>query len=249
MITVLVFTAAICLGLYVYNLYSLPVLSYHSIADKLSSDYPVVYRDIFSAHLTCIKKWKYNTISFDQYCEALICKKRIMRNTIVLTFDDGREDNLYAAEMLRDRGMSATFFISPGLIGKPGFLSLDAIKRIAGFPGMTIGSHTVNHVYLPDVDNETLQKEIEVSKRQLEQILERPVLTLCYPLGGFDRRALSAVEKAGYLGACTTNRGFSRSFDRFAMRRIKINNKDMGFFFWRKLSGYYPIFNNLRRPG
>jgi len=249
MVLFLIFLIILFLGFYAYHLYSPPVLAYHSIADKLSPDYPVVYPDIFSAHLKFIKSRRYKTISFDCYCEVLAQKKKIALSTIIITFDDGREDNLRVAKMLSDLGLSATFFISSGLIGKPGFLSVDALKRIAEFPGMTIGSHTVNHVYLPDVDDAALQKEIEVSKNQLEQILKRPVLTLCYPLGGFDSRVLAAAKKAGYLGACTTNRGFSRTFDLFAIRRIKVNNRDKGFLFWRKLSGYYLLFNKLKRLG
>jgi peptidoglycan/xylan/chitin deacetylase (PgdA/CDA1 family) len=244
----LIFALVLFLAFYAYNLYSPPVLMYHSITDKLSPDYPVVYPGVFKVQLEFMKRRRYNPISFDRYCGLLLQKARIPRRTVIITFDDGREDNLHAAEILRDLGISATFFVSPGLIGNPGFLSRDALRRMLEFPGVTIGAHTVDHVYLPDADDATLQKEISGSKSQLEEILKRPVSTLSYPLGGFDHRVLAAAKNAGYLGACTTNRGFSRWFDLFAVRRIKLKNNDTGFSLWFKLSGYYHIFNAVKRP-
>jgi hypothetical protein len=59
---------------------------------------------------------------------------------------------------------------------------------------------------------------------------------------------LREVKEAGFLCACTTNRGYSGNVDRFALRRIKITNRDKGFSLWIKLSGFYDMFKKVRKP-
>ncbi|MCX5685947.1 MAG: Mur ligase domain-containing protein, partial [Candidatus Omnitrophica bacterium] len=48
--------------------------------------------------------------------------------------------------------------------------------------------------------------EIFNSKKELENRLARPVKLFCYPLGGRNARIVETVKKAGYLGACVTNK-------------------------------------------
>jgi len=69
-------------------------------------------------------------------------------------------------------------------------------------------------------------------------MFSKNVELISYPIGGFSKEILNDVEEAGYLCACATNRGFSRQLDRFALRRIKITNRDLDFRLWAKLSGF-----------
>jgi peptidoglycan/xylan/chitin deacetylase (PgdA/CDA1 family) len=64
--------------------------------------------------------------------------------------------------------------------------------------GVTIGSHTETHVSLPMESPETVAKELEASKRTLEQHLGEPVTHLAYPGGQFTTPVLEAARRAGY---------------------------------------------------
>ena len=95
-----------------------------------------------------------------------------------------------------------------------------------GSAGHEIGSHTVSHPDLTIVDRKRLEDEVGGSKRDLEAITGRPVVTFCYPAGEYDREVIAAVERAGYRMALTTDRGGSIATDEpFRIPRYRIKEK------------------------
>ena len=64
------------------------------------------------------------------------------------------------------------------------YLSLEQIREMAD-AGMVIGSHSVSHPVFSKLDVETQWDEIDRSFSFLEDVLETPVQTFCYPYGGF----------------------------------------------------------------
>ena len=79
-------------------------------------------------------------------------------------------------------------------------------------------------------------------------ITGRQVNIFAYPTGGYTKEAQDLLRKSGYLMAFTTNRGFDKSRsnnDIFALRRIKVTNKDNWFKLWVKLSGIYNLFQKF----
>jgi peptidoglycan/xylan/chitin deacetylase (PgdA/CDA1 family) len=64
---------------------------------------------------------------------------------VVLTFDDGTEDHLSVGAELAERGMRGVFFVSPGKLGKVGYLKVDDVRRLHSL-GHIIGSHGLSHV-------------------------------------------------------------------------------------------------------
>ncbi|MCK5494177.1 MAG: hypothetical protein KAJ14_13790, partial [Candidatus Omnitrophica bacterium] len=91
-------------------------------------------------------------------------------------------------------------------------------------------------------------KEIFESKQKLSNLFEQDINIISYPIGGFNKAVLEEVENSGYLCACSTNRGFSKSIDRFSLRRIKITDRDLGLRLKVKLSGFYNVFRKVRNP-
>lgn len=84
-----------------------------------------------------------------------------------------------------------------------------------------IESHTVTHPILTNISAENLDFEMQMSKKRLEEVLERPVEHFCYPNGSFNKAVEKAVEKAGYKSATTTNYGFNnQKSGRFLLKRI-----------------------------
>jgi peptidoglycan/xylan/chitin deacetylase (PgdA/CDA1 family) len=69
--------------------------------------------------------------------------------------------------------------------------------------GVIIGSHTRTHISLPAESPQTIEAELEGSKRAIEERLGTPVLHFAYPGGQFTPRDVEAIERAGYRFAYT----------------------------------------------
>lgn len=173
-------------------------------------------------------------------------KKKWPARTAVITFDDGYVDNLAACEELQKRDMRASWFIVTGSIGRapewpadgrPEGRLLNASElREMHEAGMEIGSHTVNHVRLTEVDDIHLMQELTDSKSALENTLDNAVGSFAYPYGAWDARCAAAVKQAGYAAACTTQTGWAlRDGNPFQLRRLTIFNTDTTSTLARKL--------------
>ena len=72
--------------------------------------------------------------------------------------------------------------------------------------------------------------EIETSKKDLERIINDPVVSFCYPDGSFDEQAIRLVKEAGFKSATTTHRGFETSqSNRYFAPRIHPGDKTDSF--------------------
>ena len=223
------------------------ILMYHSLGDP-KHDCPAVSLDSFVYQMDFLRKNKYKVISIYEYFALVLNRKNIPSHCVILTFDDGCKDNIKAARILREFDFSATMFVVSSWIGKDGYLTEDDLLWISRNTKVTIGSHTKSHAYLPDANSEMLADELIGSKKTIKNIICSDVDFFSYPIGGFDERCIKAVKEAGYFCALTTNRGFSEEINMFALRRIKINDRDKGWKLWLKLSGYYNFFKHPKHP-
>jgi peptidoglycan/xylan/chitin deacetylase (PgdA/CDA1 family) len=64
--------------------------------------------------------------------------------------------------------------------------------------GIIIGSHTRSHVSLPAESIETVIKELDGSKRAIEERTGAPAVHFAYPGGQFTPREVEALERTGY---------------------------------------------------
>jgi peptidoglycan/xylan/chitin deacetylase (PgdA/CDA1 family) len=142
---------------------------------------------------------------------------------VAITFDDGCEtDLLAAAPILWQIGFEATFFITCGRLGKPGYLSPAQLKELSG-QGFEIGCHSMTHPYLTDLDESGLRHEISDAKSQLEQIIGQPVDHFSCPGGRCDQRVVTVARAAGYRTLATSRiQANSRNTDLFALGRVAI---------------------------
>jgi peptidoglycan/xylan/chitin deacetylase (PgdA/CDA1 family) len=79
--------------------------------------------------------------------------------------------------------------------------------RVLSEEGHEIGSHSMSHALLPELDDRALRYEIGESRRIIEQNLGTDVLSFCYPNGDSDGRVVEVVKNAGYEQAVTTRWG------------------------------------------
>jgi peptidoglycan/xylan/chitin deacetylase (PgdA/CDA1 family) len=89
--------------------------------------------------------------------------------------------------------------------------------------GHEIGSHGVSHSMLTELDDISLQRELEGSRDAISGWIGSGVPGSCYPNGDHDERAVAAVVRAGYAYACTTRDGVhAPGGDPYRLRRVDI---------------------------
>jgi peptidoglycan/xylan/chitin deacetylase (PgdA/CDA1 family) len=206
----------------------------------------------FERQMQYLARGRYQVLSLQQMVEAVDGRVRRPGRGVVITFDDGYADNYTLAwPVLKRYGFPATIFVTVADLGRPGFLTWEQVQEMAASGRIEIGSHTMHHSYLPLVKPERLAEELIEPKRLLEARLGRPAQFISYPVGGFTRETLRIVSQAGYAAGCTTNRAFARNgVDRFALRRVKMTERDAHLVsFFCKVSGYYDLFRSLKQPG
>lgn len=109
-----------------------------------------------------------------------------------------------------------------------GFSSREASEMAEN--GITIGSHTVSHPLMDKINASEQEKEAIDSRRRLEELIGRDVWHFCYPNGSFDRGARTAVEKAGYRSAVSSDFGQCMPGDEIdILRRIPAEADTLAF--------------------
>ncbi|MDD5476707.1 MAG: polysaccharide deacetylase family protein [Candidatus Omnitrophica bacterium] len=244
--------------LWLYPRFTVPVLTYHSF--DYAKGLLFVSPENFERQMHYLKDKGFKVIPLDELVEGIKNKKKFAHNTVVITIDDGYENNFtYAYPVLKKYGFPAIIFLITNDIGiHENFLNWDEVKEMSK-NNISFGGHTKNHIYLPSVKKEdVLWDEIAGCKKAIEEHLGIPVDYFCYPLGGFTEEAKITVKKAGYKGACVTNRGddILNRYDLYELNRVSVRNTDPYFSFSNllnpirfraKLSGYYNIFREEKR--
>lgn len=104
--------------------YDLKILAYHRVVNvELSESYPfdleLVSATIsdFERQMEYLKK-HYKPTTFEQVLRRLSRNEKIDKNSVIVTFDDGFDDNyVHAYPVLKRLNIPATFFISTSYIG------------------------------------------------------------------------------------------------------------------------------------
>ena len=238
-----VIAAILAVFFYLYSAaYEVPILMYHHVDDAKNSSISVS-PETFERQMEFLKIHHYRVMGLEELIEKLKAGKRIPMNTVVITFDDGYLDNFTNAfPVLKKMNFSATIFMISDNVGREGGWMSEEDLRILDDGGLTIGSHTVHHTFLPDVKiPEEMAYELTESKKKLENILGHPVTLFSYPAGGVNSTAERLVHQAGYEGAVTTNYGPDH-YQLYALHRVKVTESGGGLFgFWAKVSGLYNL--------
>jgi len=169
-------------------------------------------------------------------------------NVVVITFDDGYEDNfLNASPELARYGFTACFFVPSAFVNAPATrhpaedrpMSWEQLRGLLAH-GHEIGAHSVTHRHLTSLTPQDVAWEAAESKRVLEHHLQRPIDFFCYPAGQYNEPIRLAVKTSGYLGACTVEPGANiAGADPFALKRTEVSAFDSLWDLEKKLAGAY----------
>ena len=183
-----------------------------------------------------------------------------------LTFDDGFADTVTTAlPLMSERALTGMAFVLPGHLDaaapldwpevageaarRPGLMrSMDwSMLETLVEAGWDVGSHTMSHPRLTDLDDEALAGELLDSRRAVEARLGRCEM-FAYPFGAWDDRVARAVAAAGYSFAFTLPFGEQTTATPLSIPRVTIDDRDTAWRFRAKLSGVgrSVLFSSLR---
>lgn len=225
------------------------VLYYHSV--------PAPERKLFAEQLDVVLRCA-RVIRTDQDVDS-IGDPDSGKGCAAITFDDGFENFLtQALPELEKRNLPATVFvIADGMNREFGsdayaekLLSLEQVRRLPANL-VTIGSHTLTHPMLTQVEEGEARREIQESRMKLEEMLGREVKEFSFPFGGFNEELVEFCRAAGYERAYTTLPAFaSERRGEVLVGRVRVDPTDWPMEFRLKLAGAYrwlPIILSLKR--
>ena len=161
----------------------------------------------FERLLSQLRKLGYQTISSREFRAWQQGRGHVPERTVVLTFDDGYTSHLeLVAPLLVRYRFSGTFFITSDLIGRPGHLTWEQLRKLV-FLGMEIGSHGQSHQPLTSLSRTQLDAELAESRRMLEERLGIEVHAIAAPGGFWSPAVADAVKRAGYEAAWVSTIG------------------------------------------
>jgi len=189
---------------------------------------------------------KYNVVSLDEAIAMLRNEKKIVPNTIAVTFDDGYYNNLDCAlPVVKRYSIPITIFLATNYadIGKgSGFLGWEEICNMHK-QGVKFGAHTVTHPVLTQTSNDQAMFELRESRRELGSRLKDNIYSFAYPYGTFNQNIADMVSETGYSCAFTTVYGVNTSdSDLYKLKRIAINNN---FSFEYFVANLFPCLRNI----
>lgn len=185
-------------------------------AGELSRTPVLMYHGIVAAGTTGVDKYGISQEKFRSQLDALtqhgLCvrtlsdlrDKKVDSRSVVITFDDGLvSDYEIALPALSERKIAAHFFVNTVNVGKTGYLNWTRIREM-DLAGMQIGSHGHQHADHSRPSEQTLVKELRMSREMLQAELGHAIEWFAPPYGFVNRKTIRAAEAAGFSGVATS---------------------------------------------
>ena len=225
----------------------IPVFMYHKVSPnrRRKAEKLRVAPEKFDQQMRSLFAHGYRTISTAQLIDFCRGKCSLPERGIIISFDDGYEDNFtHAFPILKKYGFRAIILLVAGYIGAESSWDEKAHERLLTWAqieemsraGFEFGSHSRTHCLLPPLSQEEMRQEIGESKSILEKGLGKVVEFFSYPWGKFDEKVKNVVKSCGYRASFSTLPGKNgQGEDPFSLRRVLIRGYDSGLHFWLNL--------------
>ena len=210
-------------------------LFYHRVADEQPNDWTLSF-ETFQKQIDWLLG-RFDIVTLEE-AQRRIASEANDRPTVCITFDDGYSDNCQMAlPWLIENSVPFTYFVTSNntLTGQPfehdvknncplAPNTVEQLRKLAD-AGVEIGAHTRSHANLGLIEEEAgLYDEIVGSKRDLEQLLDRPVRYFAFPFGLPENMSTTAFQiafEAGFWGVCSAYGGYNLpGEDSFHIQRI-----------------------------
>jgi len=231
------------------------ILMYHMIRDAIPGkkfNSLRVAPEMFERQIAYLNANGWHSYTMSQ---AVAQKETLPAKSVVITFDDGYQDNLTnALPILKKYGFKATIYLvndrhtrdwsgyrkakneGAGLKDEPK-LSDDEVRELLQSGLIEIGAHTLTHANLKSLDVAQSREEICHSKQEIEEKFQTVCNSFAYPFGLYDVKDERIVASCGYTHAVTTEVGIAdlRRVNLFTIPRVTVSGKDSFLAFTLKL--------------
>ena len=169
-----------------------------------------------------------------------------------VTFDDGFVSFVQnALPELEKRDIPVTLFVVTENLGRPAewlehttsqslcgepLLTAEQLRNLPGL--VTVGSHTLTHPNLTQIDTAEAKRQLFHSRIRLQEMLGRDIRLLSFPHGAFNEQLIKLSLETGYERVFTIEPRTVASND-FVAGRIWANPTDWPLEFRLKLLGAY----------
>lgn len=231
------------------------ILMYHSVNNN-NVLFTVKPAD-FKRQLAYLKQNNFNVIALAELLDLSASGQKIPKKTIVLSFDDGYQDNFTEAwPILKRYGFPATIFLPTAYIGKTmnnsqnqplSIMTEEQIKELAESDLIEFGSHTHTHPRLEKISDDEFRQELLQSKKTIEELTGRTSIFFAYPKGYFHASFPEILKDCGFRCAVTVREGlFSPVDDKYQLKRNFIYSAGGFSQFKGKLGLSVVIYNSLK---
>lgn len=235
----------------------IPVLMYHKVVDApLDTPHRIfVTVETFRSHLATFRRRGLTSLAFADLLDFKEGRRPLTefpRRPVILTFDDGYENNLTkAAPLLKEFGFRGVLYLlarhdlrtntwDEGAAPQVPLMTAAQRQELMATEAFEIGSHGFNHARLPAMDEESAQHELRDSKRALEQEFGRPIHSFAFTYGDIDTRSARQAREAGYAYALNTDRGAIHiEEDPWSVFRVNVFPEDGPTAIAKKTSWWY----------
>ncbi len=250
----------------------LVLLGYHSIVDlSKQNDYALelypglaVSKNHFENQISYLKEKGYVFLNFSDLELVKEGKMLTSKKSAIIYFDDGFRDIYFNAyPILKKYDARATIFLTIDFVNQnsasksivenaktrnrkldfsatPIYLSWRECALMKDI--IEYGAHGVTHQKLNELGGQDLDREIQVSKNEIERNLNIRTTAFSYPHGRFNDVTEREIRKAGFLFSISTKYGANdiRELGR-PLRKIIIGPEDDVKSLEVKLGAYYPL--------
>lgn len=234
-----------------------PILMYHKVLDKEIDTKHQIYvtKDKFEKHLKYFKKSGFQSITLEEYedfREGKIPLSKFPKKPLMLTFDDGFENNYtnlfplllkynYKASIfiLGDRKIEYNYWDSENKNDIEKLLKTEQILEMHN-KGIDFQSHTMTHPNLVDMNVDEIKNEIANSKISIEKLLNKKIVAFAYPYGNINENIKKLTSEIGYKYAISTDTGaLHLEEDRYQIFRVNMFPNETLFSLYKKTSSWY----------
>lgn len=209
-----------------------PILMYHHIAIAPAGA-DAVRRDLsvspaaFAQQMDYLRAQGYETIDLQHLVDHLTTGRPLPAKPIILTFDDGYDDNFTQAyPVLRSHRLTGVFFVLSDAMGNPGYMSWQEAAEMSR-NGMDIQAHGRTHADLAISSSADVAWQVAGSKAMIEERIGRPVRFYCYPSGRYNARTIEILRQNGFTAAVTIDYGAThKAASLFDLPRLRIRGAD-----------------------
>lgn len=201
---------------------AVPVLMYHHIM-PVPNNLIAISPSTFDEQMRYLRDHGWHPVSMAQFEEFVETGKRLPDKPVLITFDDGRSNQLtYGVPILKKYGFTAAFFVVKKWIdgSSKSFMHVPELKQLAA-DGFDVESHTSNHMMMRRFQSRTTKQweGYEPMKKRLwyptygmrmwmDAAIGVNVTAVAYPGGGYDKYSPQLMDDAGYKVAFTIDSGY-----------------------------------------